>query len=174
MLTAQLKEYHSCFLVYFFFIMLGLLCETLVHSQRCWSTITRWEIHGCSLTSTHLSTYLALCVCKLRQSVKSSFVWSFGVIVSCGAQGYHSSSVINASLSPLVDFGRRSLSSWACASSYHPGGPSTSAPQTNSFSDEALTDLSLAQYPEKKDHISHRISGLFFECILTWASRTQS
>ncbi len=71
-----------------------------------------------SLTSFSSSIYFSPCFCNLRQSVKSSFVRSFGVIVSCGGQGYHSSSIINA----LVDFGRLGLSSWACASSYHPGG----------------------------------------------------
>lgn len=75
------------------------------------------------LTSLHLSTYFSPLFCSLRQSVKSPFVGWFGVIVSCGGQGYHSSLVINAGLSALVDSGMLGPSSWACASSYHPGGP---------------------------------------------------
>lgn len=113
------------------------------HVQNIWEFAITWKLNcvnthtcahthitdrrpqpmRCSLTLTHLFIYSAPCFCKLQQSVKSFFVWSFGVIVSCGAQGFHSSLAINAGLSMLVDFGRQRLSSWACASSYHPGGP---------------------------------------------------
>ncbi len=91
--------------------------KTHVHTHH-------WQTTWCSShwPQEHFSIYFATCFCNLRRSVKSSFVWSFGVIVSCGGQGYHSSLAINAGLSALVVFGRQRLSSWACASSYHPGG----------------------------------------------------
>lgn len=89
------------------------------------STQTHTPLIGyLGLILTDLSPFIHLfCSLLLQQFVKSFFVWSFGVIVSWGRQGYHSSVVINVVLCMLVDFGRRRLSSWACASSYHPGGP---------------------------------------------------
>lgn len=96
--------------------------HTCAHTHH-WQTSTADALFADPDPFIHLFIYSAPCFCKLQQSVKSFFVWSFGVIVSCGAQGFHSSLAINAGLSMLVDFGRQRLSSWACASSYHPGGP---------------------------------------------------
>lgn len=92
-----------------------------------------------SLTSVQLSIYFAFAT--------PDSLWKaplFDHLVSlclAGGQGYHSSSAINVGLSALVDFGRREPSSWACASSYHPGGPAPNPAQTNNSSDEGLTDL---------------------------------
>lgn len=67
---------------------------------------------GADVSLSHLSPFICLfCSLHLQQSVKSLFVWSLGVIVSCGGQEFLSSEVINTGLSMLVDFGRRGLSS---------------------------------------------------------------
>lgn len=94
--------------------------------------------HYLCLFSTRHCIYpfiLHLALCSQQQPMKSPFVRPFGDIVPRGGQGHHSSLVINAGLSALVDFGSGGLSSWACASSYHPGGPAQA--QTNNFSDES-------------------------------------
>lgn len=98
--------------------------------------------HYLCLFSTRHCIYpfiLHLALCSQQQSMKSPFVRPFGDIVPRGGQGHHSSLVINAGLSALVDFGCGGLSSWACASSYHPGGPARA--QTNNFSDESRRPL---------------------------------
>ena len=120
-------------------IMHVLMCvEEILYGKKgssIFKDLFLWHICLSIQTNTPLTDYLGLiltdltpfihlfCSLLLQQSVKSSFVWSFGVIVSWGGQGYHSSVVINVGLCTLVDFGRRRLSSWACASRYHPGRP---------------------------------------------------